>query len=444
MLAHEFGKFTSALTFERLPSEVVDAAKVRILDVIASGLVGYHLKGHECLLRLIAESGSATIWGEGAHTSLRDAVLVNSFLAHCAYLEDGSRFVGGHPSSTVIPGVLALAESTEASGRDVIAAVIAGYEVFLRIGRAIYPSSVKRGFQPTAILASIALAGACANLLRLDSASAKNALSIACNLSGGLKEATKSSALQPLQVAHSCHGGLVAALLAQGGGAGADAIFENGFLPAYSDNGNTGELLDGLGREFRIGETYMKVHGGCRGNHAPTDVVLALAKEHGIQANQVERVLVRVDSVTYAADIHEPTSGEQAQFSVAFSVAVALLDGNASIFQFNNDRLADPHVQRLMDRVTVSVDPRLDDGYPDKRGAAVDIVLKNGRTLSEHMENARGEPESAFSPADIEVKFIVLTEEILGQRAQQVRDMVMGLEGMANVKGLMNALHGRR
>lgn len=440
MIVNELGKFVSQVSYQGLPTDVVEAVKIRVLDVLASGLVGYQLGNHKLVLSILDGTGNATIWGEGMHLSLRHAVLVNSFLAHSTYLEDGSRYAGGHPSSTVIPGAIALGETEHVSGKDLIASVAAGYDVFLRLGRATYPSSVVRGFQPTAVLASVGLAAACANMLHLKPEAAKNALAIACNLGVGLKEALKSSGSQPLQVGHSCDGGLLATMLAKRGGAGADAIIENGFLKAFADNAAVTDLLTGLGTKFRIGETYLKVHGGCRGNHAPIDVVLDVAGKHGIKPEEVEHVLIRVDTVTYAAEIHEPVTGEQAQFSVAYSAAVALQDGHASIFQFTDEKIADPRIRQMMGRIKVEVDTSLDKGYPDKRGSSTEIVLKDGRRFNGNIENAKGEPEYPFTAAEIEKKFLVLTKDILGANAERVRDMVMDLEKLSDVKLLADCL----
>src|SRR3990172_2086387 len=300
MMVNEFGKFIAQTRYENLPADVIDTVKLRVLDLLAAGLAGYHLGCHKQLLPILGGAGEASVWGVGKKLALRDAVMVNSFMSHALYLDDGSRFTGGHPSPVVIPSAIALAETQHATGRDLIAAVAAGYEIFLRLGRAIYPSTVVRGFQSTAVLGAAASASACASLLRFSPEQAKNALAIACNLGVGLKEALKSSGSQPIQVARSCEGGIVAALFAQHGAQGADSILEGGFLKAFAENPATADLLTGLGTDFRIFETYIKVHGGCRGNHAPVDVVQDLVRSNAINPESIAGILIRVDSVTYA------------------------------------------------------------------------------------------------------------------------------------------------
>ncbi len=441
MLAAELGRFASALRFRDLPPEVVAAAKVRVLDTLGAALAGVQLGNHRPVLGLLRpEAGAASVWGEPRRVDARDAALANSFSTHSTYLEDGSRFTGGHPSSVVIPAALAEAEAQGGSGEALLTAIAAGYEVFLRLGRAIYPATVVRGFQSTAVLGAVAAAAASASLRGLSPEAAAHALAIAANLGVGLKEALKSSASQPIQVARSCEGGLVAAALASGGLEGAPAIFEKGFLPAFAGDCDAAAIVAGLGERYRIGETYLKRHAGCRGNHAPVDAALELVARHGLKATQVRRVRALVDTVTRAAAIEPPADAEQAQFSIAFSIAVALIHGNASVFQYSDERLAEPALRQLMQRVSVEVDASLDAGYPDKRAARVEVELEDGRVLTHAVDNARGEPEYPLSPADVESKFQALASPRLGARARSVRDVVMRLDELATMEPLAGLL----
>lgn len=436
MLVQDFGLFAASTRFEDLPKDVCEAVKFRVLDTFGAALAGFHLGLHEPLATVIRSCGDATIWGAGWRYAPRDASLLNSFLAHCCYIEDGSRHTGGHPSSVVIPSAFVLAETNAATGRDLIAAVAVGYEVFLRLGRTIYPAVVKRGFQSTAVLGAVSSAAACGSILRLDATAASHALGIACNLGVGLKEALKSSASQPLQVARSCEAGHLSALYAAAGAEGAKTIVENGFFPAFAGNVSDQTATNELGARFRISETYVKIHGGCRGNHAPVDAVRAIVANNGLRAEVIDHIDVAIDSVTYAGEIHNPTTGSQAQFSVAFAVAVAIVEGDASVLQYTNEKLSQKAIQSLMQRVRVSVDPALDAGYPDKRGAHVAITLRNGRRYAHHLDNARGEPEDPLSTADIRKKFMTIADQVLGVGADRVCDRILNLENLDSIDEL--------
>lgn len=442
MIIQELGRFIAETRYEDLPFEVLEMAKLRVLDLLTSALVGFRLGHFRPLFEILGGKKEATVWGEGVQYPLRDAVLLNSFMAHSPYLEDGSRYTGGHPSSAVIPAALSFGETRGASGKSLILSVSLGYEIFLRLGRAIYPSTVVRGFQSTAVLGALGSAAACASLLGLEREGCKNALAIACNLGVGLKDALKTPNSQPLQVGHSCEGGVLAALLAAKGVSGSDTVVENGFLRAFADQpGETG-VLAGLGTNYRMGETYIKIHGGCRGNHAPTDVILALMKTQKISPQEIAEIRVKVDSVTMAADIHNPMDGLQALLSIPFSIAVAVLEGNASIYQFTDEKVKDPGVRSTMSKIVLEVDKKLDEGYPDKRSAQGEIILKDGRHYSSFMDNARGEPESPLSAEEIEEKFLFYTREILGKKTEEVCAQVKNLEKIDDVRDLVRKLKG--
>ncbi|KQT11195.1 MmgE/PrpD family protein [Ramlibacter sp. Leaf400] len=442
MLARQLGDFAAAVSAAEQPSAARQAARLRLLDTLGAGLAGIELGNHRVLQPLLQAAGPVRVWGEGEGRSARDAALVNSFATHSTYLEDGSRYTGGHPSSVVIPAVLALAQERGAGGEEILSATFAGYEVFLRLGRAIYPACVRMGYQSTAILGAVASAAAAARLLRLPGEAAGHAIAIAANLGSGFKEALKTAQTQPLQVGRSCEAGIVAALLAQAGHPGAPRVLEEGFLPAFG--GLVGEqgraaIVAGLGGECLLPETYFKRHAGCRGNHAPVDATLDLAAAERLAAGDVASVRVAVDTVTRAAAIEPPADGKQAQFSIGFSVALALLKGRASVYDYRDEVLREPAVQDLLRRIEVVVDPQLDAGYPQRRGAWVEVTLGSGRELRATVPNARGEPEDPLTEREVREKFRTLAQPRLGARGvQRVEETVLALE--ASDGGKLGAL----
>jgi 2-methylcitrate dehydratase PrpD len=434
MLAAALGSFVANIDSGTLPKEALESIKLRVLDTLGVGVAGAQLGLSRPLIQLFDSVAKVShVWGLSIKASVREAAMANCFATHGTYLEDGSRFTGGHPSCVVIPPVFAQAEVDHCSGSEVIASVSAGYEVFLRLGRDTYPANVGRGFQPTAILAAVASAAGMARLLKLSPQTAADALAIAANLGVGMKEALKTSASQPLQVARGCEGGVMAALLAKAGMHGAPEIFEKGFLPAFGGSSKTSTTLLGLGTEYRISETYLKRHAGCRGNHAPLDVALELVTQEQLDLVNIKLIRIKVDTVTLAASIEAPINAEQAQFSISFSVAVALLYGNASIFQYTEKRLNDLGIREAMAKIDVEADPSLDVGYPEKRAALIEIELFDGKTYKHSVDNARGEPEWPLKASEIVDKFFAHTDEVLGSRAQAIHDLVMDLENVRDV-----------
>ena len=445
MIAAKLGEFVSKVALTSVPENIISAIKLRMLDTLGVGIAGAQLGLSRPVIALFeSESKSAQLWGLAQRASVREAALANSYATHGTYLEDGSRFTGGHPSSVVIPSVFAQAEAMHSTGADLIASTVAGYEVFLRLGRDTYPANVGRGFQPTAILAAVSSAAGVARLFGLSAEAAADALAIAANLGVGMKEALKSSTTQPLQVARGCEGGIVAALLARSGLHGAPEVFEKGFLPAFGGSVQSSTTLNGLGHDFRISETYLKRHAGCRGNHAPLDVALEVVRQEQIDPSAIVAMRIAVDTVTLAASIEAPLNAEQTQFSIGFSVAVALLHGNASIFQYVESRLQEPAVRALMKKIQVTADPQLDVGYPEQRAATIEIELSNGKVFKHAVDNARGEPEWPLQSTEIVEKFFAHTQEVLGARAQVVHDMIMELEGLGDISVLGRLLTVRQ
>jgi 2-methylcitrate dehydratase PrpD len=436
----QLADFVASTPYDDIPQPVTERLKLHVLDTLGAALACAQLRRHAKLLPIYNSPGPASVWGGTRQLSMRDAVVLNSFLSDALYLVDGSRYTGGHPSTVVVPSALTLAGTRGTSGRRFLAAVSAGYEVFLRLGRAIYPHAVVQGFHSTSVLAGVASAAACASVMQLSPEMARHALTIGCCLGVGLKEAHHAPQSQPISVARGCEAGLIASLFAEQGADGADAAMEHGFLKVFAEHPDTARITEGLGRDYRLFETYIKVHGGCRGNHAPVDVVLGLVRDHALDTANIEDVRIRVDSVTFAANIPAPANGEQSQFSIAFAAAAALLKGDASVFQYTDANVADAGVRALMGRIRVEVDTVLDLAYPRERASSVSIGMRDGSRYDGYISNARGEPETPLAQAEIEAKFMNLARGTLRDRGERVRDLVLGLEGLEDVSTLTEAL----
>ncbi|MDF3852347.1 MmgE/PrpD family protein [Achromobacter denitrificans] len=443
-LAVVLGRFVAGVQAEHLPEEARQAVSLRLLDTLAAAASGVQQGAERGLLRLLPGDGPIAVWGTAARRGLRDAVIINSAVSHSAYFEDGCRYTGGHPSSALIPAAFALACERGSSGAELVAAIVAGYEVFLRLGRAIYPSTVQRGFQSTAILAAPATAAAASVLLRLPAERAAHAIAIACSHGAGLKEALKNAGSQPLQVGRSSEGGLLSALYAAQGADGVPDVIERGFFKAYAGTASADIVTRGLGLQWGIGNTYLKMHGGCRGNHAPVDAAAGLMREHGLAPRDIASMDVRVDTVTLAAEVAEPANADQAKFSIAFSIAAKLLKGDAMPRRYTDAALADPEMRALMARIRVCADAALDEGYPDRRGAMIGARTVDGRELDYALDRALGEPEQPYAQADIERKFDLTAGALYGPSAGRIKDMAMSLPalpGLTPLNDLLQASH---
>lgn len=428
----------TSVSVASLDAATLEAAKLRILDLIGCAVAGYRLGTYRPLAAALNAEGPARIWFEGASRATADALRCNAFMAHAAYMEDGSRSTGGHPSCAVTPAVLTVAaefHNDPPTPADALAAVVAGYEVFLRVGERAYPMIVERGFQSTAVLAPLASAAALARLVRLDEGATAQALAIAASQGAGLKATLRASATQPLQVAQGCEAGRVAARLAAGGARGHEGILAEGFFPAYAG----GERPVPEPPRARLLDSYVKMHGGCRGNHAPLDAFSEVCSRHGVRAEAIESVVVHVDRYTLAAEIHDPVTPEQAQFSIAFAIAVSAVHGETSAFAFTAQRLADAAVQAMMKRVAVRHDPALDPDYPAKRAARVAVQTAAGR-FERLLDYPIGEPENPVAPGALCRKYEELARPVIGDDTGRVRDFVLGMEREGSLAPLLDML----
>lgn len=426
---------------------VRETVRLRILDLVGSACAGYRIGTWRALDRALDTEGPSRVWFRGARRSTPDALRLNAFMSHAAYMEDGSRSTGGHPSCVVIPTALTMLDSVadarvrsaDVRPANLVAAVAFGYDVFLRVGERAYPAIVERGFQSTAVLAPIASAAVTAHLLRLDEDGIAQALAIAASLGSGLKAALRASASQPLQVAQGCEAGRIAALMAADGARGHEGILADGFFPAYA--GAERDL--GEPARPRILDTYVKMHGGCRGNHAPLDAFLGVFRARLLSAGRLRSVVVHVDRYTLAAEIEHPATPEQAQFSIAFAIAVAAVHGETSAFAFTARHLDDAIVREVMSRIRVVHDSALDADYPARRAARV-VIGTDSQEYEFAIEYPVGEPENPVTESALCAKFDELARPVLGDDTDRVRDFLLDLERQRSLAPLLEALGGCR
>lgn len=439
------GNFISGMKFETLPASVIKAAKVRLIDFIGVALLGNRMGVFKPFRDLLIEGGQPgeyTIIGEGKQASCLDAAFVNSFMAHSTYYEDGARIAGGHPSSVVIPSALGAAEKVGAGGRDLIEAIVAGYEIFVRIGKAGI-SQIHRGFQPTATVGTMASAAAASKILRLGPKQIAHSLEIAAPLGAGLLISFKELNSQPLQVSKACQTGLLAALIASREIPGAEGAIEEGFFKAFcSEEVKLDTIYHSLGREYMLPTTYLKIHGGCRHNHPSIDAVSKLILEHGITPGRVASIQVRTYSVAISLQIINPRTPQEAMFNIPFSLALQLQLGNAQWESFNAENLRSPAIRSLMNKIQLEADPGMDTVFPEKRKAEVEITTIDGRRLIGATDFPKGEPENPLTIDEIEQKFRRLSAGKIGRgRSEEIWNLINRLEEIENVNYLLQRLY---
>lgn len=441
-IAERLAAYAASLEYDDLPESVVVQAKRCLLDTIGVALAGFGTDLGRAFSSLVMEwggSGEATVFGDGMRVPAVNAALANGAMGHIHELDDGHRFAMGHPGVTSIPAAVAVAERAGATGRELIAATVLGYDAFVRVATAINPSHRGRGFHTTGTCGTFAAAAAAGKALGLDEERIANALGIAGVQAAGLMEVMRGeSMIKPLNAGRAAQNGVLAALLAERGVTAPTTIFEggDGFLGAYSDDYEAQRIVDDLSGDYHIMGTYVKLHAACRHAHPAIDCALELAREHGLDPEAVERVVVRTYSAAHrlTGTEYEPRTVSTAKFSTPYCVAAALTHGRISPDEFTAEKIADPRLLGLAKRVEVVVDPEIDRLAPEKRGASVEISVKGGPKYEWAVENPRGEPENPVSREELEDKFRSLVGPILGAgNVQRIIDVVADIESLEDV-----------
>lgn len=448
VLIDQFSQLICQAGYDDLPEPVIKSVKVRILDFLGAALTGFRHQIHKPLLNVWGSSnpkGQSTVIGEGIRLCCQHAALINSSMCP-ADLTDGSRFAGLHPAAIVIPAALAVFEKSAGqapkSGKDLLLAIVLGYEIMIRVGKAMNPSAVKRGFHLTPVVGPMGAAAAACKILDFDRFKIANSLSGACLLGSGLLSAFKGSeSFVGTQISRACEGGVYSALLAREEGITGYPNMLEAFLPAYSDQYDPQIIVQNLGSDFMIPQTYIRKHAGCRHIHAPIDAAIALFGQHQIDWSDIDQILVETYSVAKQMEHDHPQNGNDARFNMAFGIAVALIHGNALYDQFTTRRLNDTRIQNLMKKVKLKVSAALDKDYPSKRGTIVSIKMKAGQTFSLNLDFARGEPEVPLSDLEVEEKFEHLVEGVLDEeKVFKIKDFVKNMEQQTELTALFQNL----
>jgi len=436
-LISELAEFVARTSFDDLPKPVVEAAKLRILDTVGSGIWGRHEGDSGRLVSIAAELGGApeaTIWGEKKKLPATWAAYINGYAG--IYMGDTCRFSGAHPGPVIVPAALAIAERENSSGKELITAVVLGYEIFVRIGRAIYPAIAARGFHATGVLGPIGAAASACKIFGLDKEQTTDALAISSTMGSGLLEAFKYLDCVALNMGRGAQVGILAALLAQKGFKGSDTILEGGFftkggfLAAFAEEYSPELITKDLGKEYMIPNVAPKIHWGCRHPHGPTDVVIEMVAKHKIKAEDIEEIRIKNHSEALKVERHPVKTRDDALWSSPYMIAVAILT-NEPVYpdKFSDKMVKDAKVQELMAKVTVGTDPEIDKVFPQKWTAVAEIVTKDGKSYQHTLDYPKGEPENPVSKEEADNKFRMLARPDLGdENVEKVINIVDNLE----------------
>ncbi len=441
--AQILARFAAGLTVAAIPVPVLRRAEDLLLDWLACALAGKGARPVETIARFAERMGPADgpceILIHRTRSSPLMAAVANAAASHFVEQDDvhnGSVF---HAGTVVFPPALVVAQALGASGAELLAAAVAGYEVGIRVGEYLGRTHY-RIFHTTGTAGTFAAAAAVGRLLRLTPEQMLHAFGSAGTQSAGLWEFLREAAdSKQLHAAHAAGAGLTAAYLAQEGFTGAARILDGaqGLAAGMSTDAVPARLTDRLGERWTLAETSFKFHASCRHTHPAADALQQVLATHGLAAKDVKRVTARVHqaAIDVLGPVTDPQTVHQSRFSMGTVLGMIAVHGRAGLAEFDA-HYRDPAVAAFRDKVAMVADAEVEAAYPARWIGRVEVETADGRRLAGRADEPKGDPGNTLSRAEIEDKALRLALYKGGagrEEMQRVIAMVWGIAGAARV-----------
>jgi 2-methylcitrate dehydratase PrpD len=393
----------------------------------------------------------ASVFGAGYKTSVSQAVLVNSTAGHAFELDDIHKESIVHPNSLALPVALALAEADDRlTGRDIVTAMVVGYEVGTRIGNAATMSLFLRGFHPQGTSGVFVAAATAARMLALDAKQTQHTLGIAGSQAAGLMAAQEGAMVKRFHSGRAAQGGVYAALLAQRGFTGIPDVLEagyGGFLSTYSDKPDARRLTAGLGSTWETSNVGYKPHASVTSIHSALDALATIMQKHRLAADDIASVRVGVSTMTHVHCVwpYRAQGVTAAQMNLYYGLAVMALDSEAFVKQYAEDRLKDPRIADFIARIEAYIDADIDAmGSTARHAARLTVATRDGRDLRAEVLQRRGSPENPLTPEEVVRKFrSVASVRLARDQVERIAELTAQLEQLESVRDLAIILGAR-
>lgn len=446
-LSARLATFAANLRFEDIPAPVLRRAEDLLLDCLASILAGASARAIvaiDCYAAAMGPTdGPSEVLINRRRTSPLFAAMVNAAAAHVVEQDDvhnGSVF---HPAAVVFPPALAVAQALGSSGRDLLVAAVAGYEVGIRVGEFLGRSHYKI-FHTTGTAGTLAAAVTVGRLLNLTPEQMLHALGSAGTQAAGLWEFLRDAAdSKQLHTAKAAADGITAAYLAREGFTGARHILEGpqGMAAGMSTDADPSKLCDRLGERWALSETSFKFHASCRHTHPAADALQQALRDNKLTEADVEHVVAHVHqgAIDVLGPVVNPQTVHQSKFSMGTVLALIARQGRAGLADFDAG-LDDPGVAAFRGKVQMELDPEVDSAYPQRWIGKVTITTRDGRKLHGRVDEPKGDPGNTLSRAEIEDKTLSLGRYADAATEPELRgliDTIWGLEKVQKVGALL-------
>jgi 2-methylcitrate dehydratase PrpD len=435
----QLADFAAGLRIEHIPAPVLSFTEDLMLDWLGSALAGKGARPVESIAKFALAMGPAEgpsevlIHRRGSSPLM--AAMVNAASSHVAEQDDvhnGSVF---HPATVVFPPALAMAQALGRSGPELLAAVVAGYEVGIRVGEFLGRSHYKV-FHTTGTAGTLAAAAAVGRLLNLNPVQMAHAFGSAGTQSAGLWEFLREAAdSKQLHTAHAAAAGLSAAYLAADGFTGAHRILDGaqGMAAGMSSDADPARLSDGLGRRWTVAETSYKFHASCRHTHPAADALQLLMREHRLKASDLAAVTARVHqgAIDVLGPVVDPQTVHQSKFSMGTVLGLIAVQGRAGLAEFDA-HWRDAAVVQVRNQVNMVLDPEVDAAYPARWLGRVSVRTTDGREFAAKVDEPKGDPDNTLSRAEVQDKALRLAAYRDGASAAEMQQAIARIQSLRN------------
>ena len=450
-VTEKLAAFASNLKYEDLPVEVIERTKLLLLDITGIMVRARHDAESTASLiqavkRLELAGGSCSVLGDNATYTPPAAALINGTLAHSLDFDDTHAEGSLHSSAPIVPAALAAAEISSASGRDLITAIVAGFEIQIRLSIALNPAEhYERGFHPTATCGVFGAAAATAKLLGLATEDIRSAFGIALSQAAGSMEFLADGAwTKRSHVGQAAQNGLICAVMAGEGFKGVKDAFEGrrGFFHSHAPNSEPDKAVAELGQTWETLRLALKPFPSCRYSHAAMQALITIREEHSLNWADIEEVEIGLPETGWnligdpLKDKRQPKGIVDGQFSMPFCAAVALREGNMYWDDYKK-HLDDDDTLALCQNVNVIVDPRAQAEFPTNLAGAA-RVKSNGQTYEAFVSVPKGEPDNFMSQEEIRAKFDGLCQPYLDEKESgKLAAAILTLEEANSISAFM-------
>ncbi len=450
-LTETLAEFLYRTSLKDIPNQAIDIAHEHVLDCIGVTMAGSTDSTGRIITHFVKEMGGepkASVFCGGFMTSAPQAAMANGTMAHALdYDDDYSDFTVLHPSAVVLPAAFAMGEVSGSSGEDLLEAYILGIEIAIVIGSIINMEDINKGWHATSTLGTLGAAAASAKILKLDTEKIKIAMGIAASSSCGLRQ-NFGTMTKPFHAGNAAASGVMAAMLAERNFTADKGILESpfGFLNLFSSERKWEsriEMVKQLGDPFKIFSpgVYIKQYPCCAGTLSSIDAILHLTDKYQIDPETVESVRCLVHPLNVEMLSHsKPKTFLQGKFSMAFCLAIALLEKRVGLEQFTDEKVLHRKTQELMKRIEMDVNPAMK-GKDYTPGSFVKIRIRDGSEYSHIVDTPEGSPKNRLTREKLMTKFENCCKKVISKsKTIQIEEAITNLRTTENIEMLLDLI----